>query len=276
MTSIPFFKMHGIGNDFVVIPDLDDRLHISVEAVRELCRLSYGIGADAIIRIAPGVRAPFFMDYRNRDGSLAEMCGNGARAVGKWLGDRGHAAESVDLDTPDGVKHLRMTRGGDGLVERVTADMGRPLFPESVSEVLLTSSGEYEFSFVSMGNPHAVMFVDDVDAVALERLGPLFQAHPRFPESVNVELASVQADGRIKERTYERGIGETLACGTGACAVAVAAQRRGLAGAVVEMNLRGGPLTLEWRPGASVLMSGTADEVFTGVLEAERFGIEVR
>jgi diaminopimelate epimerase len=276
MSDIAFVKAHGIGNDFVLIPDLDDHLEIPPDAVRRLCDRRFGVGADGVIRI---VRAGdlFFMDYRNADGSLAEMCGNGIRTVGKWLGDEGLAAESVDVDTRAGVKTLALQRT-DGVVTTVRVDMGPPQFADASTEHLRIEDGsDVEFSAISMGNPHAVIFVDDVDAAPLHVLGPMVQANAqRFPEGVNVEVAAVAADGSIDERTFERGVGETLACGTAACAVAVAAQRRGFAGEHVEMRLRGGVLTLDWTPGGSVFMTGAAEESFRGTIDAAPYGIAIK
>jgi diaminopimelate epimerase len=273
---IEFLKAHGIGNDFVVIPDLDGEIEISPDAVRRLCDRRFGIGADAVIRIARR-NGKFFMDYRNNDGSVAEMCGNGTRVVGKWLGDRGYAEDSVDLDTRDGIKALRLHRGADGLVETVVANMGPPTFPELVTEKIVIGTQSFEISRVSMGNPHAVMFVDDVDKVPLDVVGPLIQSDSAtFPEGVNVEVADVQPDGLINERTYERGVGETLACGTAASAVAVAGQRRGLSGERVQMQLRGGRLLLEWKPGESVFMTGPAVESFRGTFEPSDFGVTAK
>lgn len=259
-----FTKMHGAGNDFVVVGDLENQLDVSPELARAVCDRHFGVGADALIRIGRSESGRFFMDYRNNDGSLAEMCGNGVRVVAKWLADRGFAdGDVIDVETRGGVKPTQLFRT-NGLVTSARVDMGPPAFDQVVEQL-----GDYEITAVSMGNPHAVLFVEDVNEAPLREIGQWIQAQKhRFPDGVNVEVANVAPDGIIDERTFERGVGETLACGTGACATAVAAQLRGLVGERVLMNARGGELVLEWTPGQSVYMTGPAVEVFSGELNA--------
>lgn len=271
-----FVKAHGTGNDFVVIEDLEGRLEIGPEFVRQVCDRHFGIGADGVIRIAAGSAAPFFMDYRNADGSLAEMCGNGVRVVGKYLADRELAAGAFDLETRAGVKRLEMTFDDRGMVDQVSVDMGAPSFHradlpmtgegEALKEALEAGGQVFEATCLSMGNPHAVVFVDDVDAAPVTTAGPLLERHPAFPKLTNVEFVQVMSPQRVRQRTWERGVGETLACGTGACAVAVASQVRGLTGRRVTIELLGGPLELEWAPGGTVRMTGPAREVAHGTL----------
>jgi diaminopimelate epimerase len=263
---VEFVKAHGTGNDFVVVEDLADRYRLTPELVRAICDRHFGIGADGVIRIARGTEAPFFMDYRNADGSLAEMCGNGVRVVGKYLGDRGHVAGAFDLETRAGVKRLELHADDRGSIDRVSVDMGAPGIEEE--ERKLEVDGEpVAATILSMGNPHAVVFVDDVDAAPVTSLGPRLETHPAFlPAKTNVEFAQVVDPTTVRQRTWERGVGETLACGTGACAVAVAAQLRGLAGRPVTIELRGGRLELDWTPGGTVRMTGPAREVAHGTL----------
>ena len=262
-----FVKAHGTGNDFVVIDDLTGSIEISAAQVRAICDRHFGIGADGVIRIARGTSAPFFMDYRNADGSLAEMCGNGVRVVGKYLGDRGLCGTEVDLETRAGVKRLLLHAGDDGCVDRVTVDMGAPEVDQAnMLEPIEVDGFIYEPARVSMGNPHAVLFVDDVDKAPVTTLGPAVEIHPAFPNKTNVEFVQVLDEGHIRQRTWERGVGETLACGTGACAVAVASQLRGVAGERVTVQLRGGRLELEWTPGGTVRMTGPAEEVAHGTI----------
>ena len=263
-----FVKAHGTGNDFVVVEDLVDRYRITPELVRAVCDRHFGIGADGLIRIAPGNAAPYFMDYRNADGSLAEMCGNGARVVGKYLGDRDHVGSAFDLETRAGVKHLELHANEHGVVDRVTVDMGSPVLEED-DRKLDVDGRVVTATCLSMGNPHAVVFVDDVDAAPVTTLGPQLERHPAFPEGTNVEFAQVVDRGTVRQRTWERGVGETLACGTGACAVAVAAQIRDLAGHPVVIELRGGRLELDWAPGGTVRMTGPAREVAHGTIAPE-------
>jgi diaminopimelate epimerase len=262
---VEFVKAHGTGNDFVVVEDLTDRYRITPELVRAVCDRHFGLGADGLIRIATGTRAPFLMDYRNADGSVAEMCGNGVRVVGKYLGDRGHVAGAFDLETPAGVKHLELHADDRGGVDRVTVDMGAPDV-EATERKLEVDGLVVTATCLSMGNPHAVLFVDDVDAAPVTTLGPLIETHPAFPGKTNVEFAQVVDQGTVRQRTWERGVGETLACGTGACAVAVAAQTAGRAGHPLTVELRGGRLELDWTPGGTVRMTGPAREVAHGTL----------
>ncbi|HEV8650870.1 MAG TPA: diaminopimelate epimerase [Actinomycetes bacterium] len=275
-----FVKAHGTGNDFVVVEDLGDDYELSAGFVRAVCDRHFGVGGDGLIRIAPGTSAPFFMDYRNADGSVAEMCGNGVRVVGKYLADRGHVTGAFDLETRAGVKHLELHAADDGCVDRVTVDMGAPSFDradlpmlgegEALKEPLQVQAGQTVVgTCLSMGNPHVVVLVDDVDAAPVASLGPLLETHPAFPNKTNVEFVQVVGEDLLRQRTWERGVGETLACGTGACAVAVAGQVRGLTGQRVEIELRGGRLELEWVPGRTVRMTGPAREVAHGTLGDE-------
>jgi diaminopimelate epimerase len=273
---VEFVKAHGTGNDFVVIEDLGDRYRLTPEFVRAVCDRHFGIGGDGLIRIAPGRLARFYMDYRNADGSSAEMCGNGVRVVGKYLADRDHVSGSFELETGAGVKRLDLHAADDGAIDQVTVDMGAPSFEraeipmagagEALKEPLEVAGETVVATCLSMGNPHAVVFVDDVDAAPVTRLGPLLEAHPAFPNKTNVEFVQV-LDGRtVRQRTWERGVGETLACGTGACAAAVAGQVRGLTGREVAVDLRGGRLSLAWSPGGTVRMTGPAREVAHGTM----------
>jgi diaminopimelate epimerase len=262
---VEFVKAHGTGNDFVVVEDLADRYRITPELVRAVCDRHFGVGADGLIRIAPGRAAPFFMDYWNADGSVAEMCGNGVRVVGKYLGDRDHVADELDLETRAGVKHLLLHADDHGHIDRVTVDMGSPRLEEE-DRKLDVDGRVVTATCLSMGNPHAVVFVDDVDAAPVTSLGPLLERHPAFPAGTNVEFAQVGDEHAIRQRTWERGVGETLACGTGACAVAVAATLHGLVGRPLVVELRGGRLELDWTPGGTVRMTGPAREVASGTL----------
>ncbi|HZD37948.1 MAG TPA: diaminopimelate epimerase, partial [Actinomycetes bacterium] len=260
--AVEFVKAHGTGNDFVVIEDLEDHLEISAEFVRQVCDRHFGIGADGVIRIAPGSAAPFFMDYRNADGSVAEMCGNGVRVVGKYLADRNYVGTPFDLETRAGVKRLELTVDRSGKVDQVSVDMGAPSFDradlpmtgegEALKEPLEAGDQVFEATCLSMGNPHAVVFVGDLEAAPVTTAGPLLERHPAFANHTNVEFVQVMSQQRLRQRTWERGVGETLACGTGACAVAVASHVRGFTGQRVTIELLGGPLELEWAPGRTV------------------------
>jgi diaminopimelate epimerase len=273
---VEFVKAHGTGNDFVVVEDLTDRYRLTPEFVRAVCDRHFGIGGDGLIRIAPGRQARFFMDYRNADGSLAEMCGNGVRVVGKYLAEREYVGGAFDLETRAGVKHLELHAADDGSIDQVTVDMGAPSFGradlpmagtgEALKETLEVGGETVVATCLSMGNPHAVVFVDDVDAAPVATLGPLLEAHPAFPNKTNVEFVQVVDQWLVRQRTWERGVGETLACGTGACAVAVASQVRGFTGQELAVEVRGGRLALTWSPGGTVRMTGPAREVAHGTM----------
>ncbi|MEX2557649.1 MAG: diaminopimelate epimerase [Actinomycetota bacterium] len=276
-----FVKSHGAGNDFVLVEDLDDRLGILPSSlVAAICDRHKGVGGDGLIRIVRATGADFFMDYYNADGEVAEMCGNGVRCLGKYVADRGiTTADSLRVDTRAGVKRLELYRDDDGLVDRVRVDMGAPILaaadipvdaPGDPLHVPVTAEGVgYEAACVSMGNPHAVVFVPSLDAIPVERHGPAIETSRPFPAKTNVEFTEVISPDEVRVRVWERGVGETQACGTGACAVAVAASLRGLTGRHVTVRMPGGPLEIEWTD-ETVLMTGPVVEVFSGEL-APRF-----
>lgn len=283
---IDFVKMHGAGNDFIVVEDLGNHIEIDAADVVRWCDRHRGIGADGLIRIGTDARGAHFMDYRNADGSIAEICGNGTRVVGKYLGDRSVEGDDLLLATRAGDKRLTLHRergarasvGSDrpegrpvaerlGPVVAVSADMGPPT--EGDRRTSLEVDGQVlDITVVHMPNPHAVIFVEDVDAVDLAHLGPRIEHHEQFPQRTNVEIVAQVGPSTFRQRTWERGCGETLACGSGACGVAVAIARRGLASGAVTIELRGGALHLDWDPrsASGVVMTGPAVEVFTGMV----------
>jgi diaminopimelate epimerase len=271
--------MHGAGNDFVVLDGIRDKLPPLEPLAARLCDRHFGIGADQLLVVRPSRQADFRMQIFNADGSQVEMCANGIRCFYKFLRDRGHTdADEIGVETPPGV--VRPSWAGEG---RVRVDMGRPLLEPAkiptrlgqgegpVLDVPLELDGERLLvSSVSMGNPHAVVYVEDPETAALERLGPALEHHPAFPNRVNVEFAAIRGRGRVQQRTWERGTGETLACGSGACAVAVVSMLRGVVDRKVTLALRGGELEVEWASNdAHVLMTGPAAEVFTGTASLE-------
>jgi diaminopimelate epimerase len=272
--TLRFTKMHGAGNDYVVLDGIREELPPIPPLAAQLCDRHFGIGADQLLVARPSRTADFRMEIYNADGSQVEMCGNGIRAFYKFLKDRGHTdADEIGVETLGGVVHPSWA-GPD----RVRVDMGQPVLAPAkipttlgsgdgpVLDVPLEVGGEsLRVSSVSMGNPHAVIFVEDPDRTDVERLGPLIEQHGAFPNRVNVEFAAAIARDRIRQRTWERGVGETLACGSGACAVAVVAMLRGVVDDEVEIELRGGELAIGWKGGdAPVIMTGPAAEVFTG------------
>jgi diaminopimelate epimerase len=275
MKPLPFTKMHGAGNDFVVLDALSQELPPLEPLAAQLCDRHFGIGADQLLVVRPSRAADFRMQIFNADGSQAEMCANGIRCFYKYLRDRGHTdADEIGVETLSGV--VRPRWAGEG---RVAVDMGRPVLDPAripttlgrgegpVLDVPLEVGGEtLAVSSVSMGNPHAVIVVKDPDAAPVERLGPLIERHPAFPNRVNVEFVTPPVRGRIRQRTWERGTGETLACGSGACAAAVVCMLRGALERRLLVELRGGELEIAWQGGdAHVLMTGPAAEVYTGV-----------
>lgn len=272
-----FSKYHGTGNDFVMIEDLDDRLELTAALVADLCDRHRGVGADGVIRIAPSDRADFFMDYRNADGQLAEMCGNGIRCLAKFAYERGLTRKpELDVDTRAGIKHLVLAAEG-GLVTGVRVDMGEPTLERGtlpmagppdetfVDRTFVANGAERRATAVSMGNPHLVLVESDLGSLDLQRIGPPLEHHPDFPERTNVEFIDVE-DGVVNVRVWERGSGETMACGTGACASLVAANLMGLAPRHATVRFPGGDIDVEWTEGGTVLMTGPAEHVFDGEL----------
>ena len=273
-------KAHGTGNDFVVVVDLDDALDLPDALVRALCDRRTGLGADGVIRIgAPRSGGDVFMDYRNADGTAVEMCGNGVRVVAKTVLDHGLVAAAdgvVAVDTRDGVKPVQARRGPDGRVAAVTVDMGPPHWsPEQVPvdvpdahEFQLDVAPDVTWSAVSMGNPHAVTLVDDVAAAPVTTLGPKVEHHPLFPRGTNVEFAHVRDHDLVQLRVWERGVGETQACGTGACATLAVLRADGLLADQATVRVPGGDLVVRYAPDdhASVFLTGPAEEVAAATL----------
>jgi len=265
-----FVKAHGAGNDFVLLPDPHDNLELTRDLVRALCRPHVGLGADGVIRIAPGREgsgADAFMDYRNGDGSVAEMCGNGVRCVAKYLVDRGLVdGTDVLVDTRGGVKSVRCILGDTGRVELATVGMGEPV-PLKVDLALdVEGYGPVHVTTVSMGNPHAVVVVDDIDDAPVATLGPLLQRDPEFPEGTNVEFLAVLGRDLVRGRIWERGVGETMASGTGVSALAAAAHLLGLTDRTVTVAMPGGDLLVEWGED-DLRVTGPAVEVATGDID---------
>jgi diaminopimelate epimerase len=274
-----FTKMQGIGNDYIYINCFEEKIENPSELSIKLSERHFGIGSDGIILIEPSEKVDCRMDIYNADGSQAMMCGNGIRCVGKYLYERGIAKKDVlKIDTMSGVKTLFLDIH-DGKVNSVTVDMGKPVFNaedipvrfsknEIVDEPIMVDGKEYRITCVSMGNPHCVMFVDDVDQVAIETLGPKFECNEIFPQRANIEFVHVLNQHEVKMRVWERGSGETWACGTGACAVAVACAVNQKTGRSTTVHLKGGDLHIDWdEKTKNVFMCGPAEFVFDGTIE---------
>ena len=285
---IPFSKMQGAGNDFVVLDETRARLGLSAAQYRYLADRHFGVGADQILTVRPSPASGVDFEYliHNADGGEVEQCGNGARCFARFVRDRELTKKNtIRVQTLSGVIELRLNPDG-----RVTVNMGAPIFdlpripfdatglsPQAQGSwclwrLALSESAQEAPIFIatlSMGNPHAVLLVDDVDTAPVSELGPVIEQHPRFPRRVNAGFMQVLDRSHIRLRVYERGAGETLACGTGACAAVVAGIRLGLLDARVDVQTRGGLLTIEWAGlggdmQAPVLMTGPAQTVFEG------------
>ncbi|MYM63860.1 diaminopimelate epimerase [Pseudomaricurvus sp. HS19] len=271
--KLRFTKMHGLGNDFVVIDGISQRVRLSETRIRQLADRRFGVGCDQILLVEVPQNPDVDFRYRifNADGSEVENCGNGARCFARFVSDRKLTGKRViDVETAGGIMTLHLLNNGD-----VRVDMGAPrLEPEQVpfeatsrqATYTLDVAGEsVDVSAVSMGNPHAVLLVENTASAPVEQLGPLLESHTAFPRRVNVGFMEVVSPQEINLRVYERGAGETLACGTGACAAVVAGRLRNLLDSNVKVNLPGGSLSIEWQgEGQPVLMSGPAATVFHG------------
>jgi diaminopimelate epimerase len=278
--ELEFTKMHGAGNDFVVLDGIAQELPPLEPLARRLADRHFGVGFDQMLVVRRSKAADFRMEIYNADGSQVEMCANGIRAFYKFLRDRGYSdADSIRIETLGGIVVPRWA--GEDLV---TVEMGMPvLAPAKIPTLLgegdgpvldaqLEVSGRMlKVSSVSMGNPHAILYVDDVDDAPVGELGPLVESHPAFPNRVNVEFIQLLSRDRLSQRTWERGTGETLACGSGACAAVVVSILRGVVDRSVTVALRGGELSIQWEAdGDGVSMTGPAASVFTGRIEIQR------
>lgn len=272
-----FTKMHGIGNDYIYINCLQEKVEDPSDLAIRLSDRHFGVGADGLILIKPSAEADFEMDMYNADGSSGKMCGNGIRCVAKYVYDKGLTDKtSLDIATGSGIRHLELTVE-NGRVTLVKVNMGRPEFradkipalaggKEVIGYPLWIDGREYLVTCVSMGNPHCVTFLkEDVKTVDIDEVGPFFENHGIFPDRVNTEFVNVIDRKTLRMRVWERGSGETLACGTGACAAAVAAIVNGLADEEVTVGLAGGDLQIQWdRAADQVYMTGSATTVFDG------------
>ena len=279
-TSMRFSKYQGIGNDFVLIADPEDEIRLTSDLVRRLCDRRFGIGGDGVIRVAPAADADLLMDYVNSDGSIGEMCGNGIRCLALFARAEGMAtSDDLRVATRAGIKHVTINSNST-----VTVDMGAPVFdppsipvdwsgPDALHAKIELFDEVIEAACVSMGNPHAVVFSDDFDSVDVADLGPRIERHTMFPRGANVEFVRVVAPDQIVMKVWERGSGQTLACGTGACAGAVAARLLRGVEPRVTVVLPGGELDISWTDSAivsnpaAVQMTGPATKVFAGEIE---------
>lgn len=274
-----FTKMHGCGNDYVYVNGFTEKVADKPKAVVALSDRHFGIGSDGVIFINPSQQADFEMEMYNADGTRAEMCGNGIRCVGKYVYDHGMTDKtSITVESFGKVKYLDLTVE-NGKVVKVKVNMGKPeltakdvpvvsVHEQVIDEEIIVKGKSYRITCVSMGNPHAVVFMDDVEHLAIEEIGPYFENHERFPNRTNTEFVQVIDDSHVKMRVWERGTGETLACGTGCCATAVACVLNHLTGAHVTVQVLGGEIEIYWDQKENlVYMTGPAVTVFEGETE---------
>lgn len=288
--KIKFTKMHGLGNDYVYVNGFNEKITAPSEIARRISDRHFGIGSDGLILINPSDKADFEMEMYNADGSRGEMCGNGIRCVAKYVYDYGLTDKThISVETLGGIKYLELMLR-DGKTEAVRVDMGRPELDASKIPILtdrqeeachvsdkenylihapiVVGGEQYYITGVSMGNPHAVVYVEDVQGLDIEKIGPKFENHERFPNRINTEFARVIDRKTVEMRVWERGSGETLACGTGACAVAAASILNGLTEDKVTVKLLGGNLEIEWdRREDRIYMTGPAAVVFDGEID---------
>lgn len=272
-----FTKMHGCGNDYVYINCFEEKIENPTELAVKVSNRHFGVGSDGLILICPSDKADFRMDMYNADGSQSEMCGNGIRCVGKYVYDYGLTdKDEVSVETLAGIKYLKF-QIEDGKVKMITVDMGEPELiaknvpvisenEKAIDEEIIVDGVSYYMTCVSMGNPHSVVFVDSTSEFPLEKIGPKFESHERFPRRVNAEFVQVLNENEVNMRVWERGTGETLACGTGTCATAVACILNGKTKDEVKVHLLGGDLIIKWdRDTNHIYMTGPAEVVFDGV-----------
>lgn len=274
-----FTKMHGLGNDYVYVNCLKEVVDHPAEVSKKISDRHFGIGSDGFILIKPSDVADFCMDMYNADGSQAEMCGNGIRCVAKYVYDYGLTDKTnISIETLAGIKYLDLHIENDK-VKTVTVNMGSPiLIPDKIpvisdkeqviNEPITVGNKEYHMTCVSMGNPHCIVFVEDTEYFPLDKIGPNFECHELFPKRINTEFVQILNRSTVNMRVWERGSGETLACGTGACASAVACILNGLTENEITLHLLGGDLQVRWdREENLVYMTGPATVVFDGEIQ---------
>jgi diaminopimelate epimerase len=275
-----FTKMQGAGNDYVYVNCFEERVDNPAEVARKVSNRNFGIGSDGLILIMPSSVADVRMRMFNSDGSESEMCGNGIRCVAKYAYDHGIVSKKeITAETGAGILTLRLFTNSHDRVDKVRVNMGEPRLTRT--EIPMTGDGElrvvdeplnilhstFRITCVSMGNPHCVIFVDDVENFPVDKYGPIIENHELFPRRTNVEFVQVISRNEVRQRTWERGAGETLACGTGSSAVTVAAVLNGLTERSIVNHLSGGDLEMEWPDNGPVYMTGPAVEVFSGEID---------
>ncbi len=274
-----FTKMHGAGNDYIYIDCFSQDVENPIELSKTLSDRHKGVGGDGIVLIKPSYIADCFMDIYNADGSRAKMCGNAIRCVAKYIFDNQKKKPIIKIDTLSGIKLVEIF-DKHGFATGARVNMGKPIlnghniptrYGDSIvkNKILNIENNDYEITCVSMGNPHCVVFHNDINKLDLEKIGPFFENHEMFPERINTEFVEIIDNTNLKMRVWERGSGETLACGTGACAVAVASVINGICSKNedIKIHTKGGTLTVKWHKNDNVYLSGNAVKVFTGEIK---------
>ena len=271
--AMDFTKMHGLGNDYIILDGIRQRIHLTPALVRKLCDRHRGIGADGVIMIMPaqkfkgsrvqrGTRPDFRMRIFNADGSEAEMCGNGIRCLGKFVYEHGLTRKKELLvATKSGNKILELFTAGQK-VTKVKVAMGKPT--EIANDGINAADEEFQVTRVNLGNPHCVIFTRDIDKLPIERVGPLIECHSKFSQRTNVEFVKILDKSNIKQRTWERGVGETMACGTGAAAAVAAAVSNKFVKPPVTVHLKGGDLLIDYTISNEIYLTGPAEEIYSG------------
>lgn len=267
---LEFTKMHGLGNDFVVIDCMDGAENYDFASLAAaLCDRHFGIGADGLLIITKSECADAAMRIFNADGTEAQMCGNGIRCIAKYIYDHNINRSLIpDIETAAGVKKLRLFTGDDGKIDHVTVDMGKPVLQTgNIEQTLTIPYGRFNVIPVSMGNPHGVVFVPELKHIDIPLIGSALENHEFWPDKANIEFVELISPNMLRQLTWERGVGETLACGTGACAAAAAAVVSGRCTWPVEIDLAGGKLSVDCdKANGNLLMTGAATSVYTGIL----------
>ena len=271
-----FTKMHGAGNDYIFIDCFNERVENPEELAKKISQRHFGIGADGIVLIKPSFIADCSMNIFNSDGTEAEMCGNAIRCVAKYIYDNKKKRDIIKIDTLSGVKAVHI-HSKDGKAVGGTVNMGKPIlngrniptrYGMSVvkDQIINIDNKDYKITCVGMGNPHCIVFCNNIDKLDLNRIGPLFEHHEMFPERINTEFVELKDENHLNFRVWERGSGETLACGTGACAVVVASVVNGICNRNedIKIHAKGGVLTVKWHENDNVYLSGEAVKIFDG------------
>lgn len=274
-----FTKMHGAGNDYIYIDCFKENVENPERLSKKLSDRHFGVGADGIVLIKPSYIADCFMDIYNADGSRAKMCGNAIRCVAKYIYDNQKKKPIIKIDTLSGIKLVEIF-DKNGIATGGRVNMGKPIlnghsiptrYGDNIvkNQILNIENKDYEITCVSMGNPHCIVFHNDIDKLDLEKIGPFFENHEMFPERINTEFVEIIDNKNLKMRVWERGSGETLACGTGACATAVASVINGICSKNedIKIHTKGGTLTVKWHKNDNVYLSGNAVKVFTGEID---------